>query len=55
MNIIIRLPEKTGFDIEVDDNLIHSLYEHTEQTLFLKKGKHSITIKDLAPTPSLWY
>ena len=54
MIIKICLPKSTGFDIEIDEDTIHSKYENFETTISLLRGDHTIYAKDQAPTPTFW-
>ncbi len=54
MKIIVCLPKITGFDIELDNQSVHSKYENNKKSVFLKKGRHTLSIHDQSPTPSFW-
>lgn len=54
MRIDIYLPRATGFNIEVDEEEIHSKCENFKTTVSLSKGNHTIQAIDQAPTPAFW-
>lgn len=54
MELNICLPQSTGFDIELDNNSVHSKYENIKKSIFLKKGNHTLSIHDQVPAPSFW-
>ena len=54
MNICIELPLQTGFDIELDAELIHTKYENVSISVFLAKGQHTLSAIDQAPASSAW-
>ena len=54
IKIIIQLPQSTGFDIEIDDQTIHSKYEDITTNFFIAQGEHTVSAIDQAPTPSFW-
>ena len=54
MKITIQLPRSTGFDIEIDNLVIHSKYEDINTKMFLHQGAHTVSAIDQSPTPSFW-
>ena len=54
MKITIQLPRSTGFDIEIDNLVIHSKYEDINTKMFLPQGAHTVSAIDQSPTPSFW-
>ena len=54
IKIIIQLPQSTGFDIEIDNQTIHSKYEDITTNFFIAQGEHTVSAIDQAPTPSFW-
>ena len=54
MKLNICLPKSTSFDVELDNQTVHSKYENIKKSVCLKKGKHTLSFHDQSPTPSFW-
>ena len=54
MQLTIYLPKMTGFDIELDEQTLHSEYSDITTSVLLNAGKHIVSVLDQSPTPTVW-